>query len=245
MLNTVGISNATFEKVNLAYQQLKLNKSDEVRIKANGSDYFIDYASLGVQLKAKQAGIVAYYDTPAYRSKITGAITEVDYKDIRFKILNHTDLSAAMGKLKPGDKIILSTTTADYNITLAASPLNQSKAYLGTGIIGATSKLAWLADFIILKNDQATYYHPNAPEELSSLIIFIYNLLYWLIMINGSVMLFNMLPFAIFDGGRFFYLTVLGLTKSRKISDASFRIMNSAIFILLMLMMAVWLFKMF
>jgi len=60
-----------------------------------------------------------------------------------------------------------------------------------------------------------TYYEPSLGE----LGVFVYNLLWWLVLISLSVALVNMLPMGIFDGGRFFYLTVLGITKNEKLSQ--------------------------
>jgi len=107
------------------------------------------------------------------------------------------------------------------------------------------SKLAWLANFLFLNNkDPSVYYAPSAKGEFASgLTIFIYNLLFWIIIINVSVMLVNMLPFGIFDGGKFFYLTILGLTKSTKKAEKCFKIVNSIILIFLMLLMVVWFIK--
>ena len=53
--------------------------------------------------------------------------------------------------------------------------------------------------------------------------IFIYDLLWWLIIISISVALVNMLPVGIFDGGRFFYITVLAMTKKEKVAKKSFK----------------------
>ena len=244
-LANIGIANPSLEKVLMAYDQLNLNKTDDIKILANNKTYFTNYQLFGIQLKNKQNQglVIAYDNTPAYNNKITGAIKEIDYQDIKFKISNQSDLALALSKLQPGDNITLGTTTADYNITLANNPINSSQAYLGIGVLKPTSKLAWLADFIVAKNDISTYYAPKYGGEWASLTIFIYNLLFWIIIINASVMLVNMLPFGIFDGGRFFFLTILGLTKSKKIAEKAFGVMNFIIIMLLFLLMAVWFFK--
>jgi len=244
-LENIGISNPNLERVSMAYNQININKTGDIRIISNNKTYFTDYQLFGVQLKSKQNQglIVAYDDTPAYRNKLTGAIQEIDYQDKKFRIFNQSDLSNILSNFQPGDKVTIKTTTSDYNITLDKNPSNESKAYLGIGVIMPKSKLAWLADFILVKNDFSTYYSPKYGGEFGSLTIFIYNLLFWIVIINASVMLVNMLPFGVFDGGRFFYLTILGLTKSEKIARKCFGIMNSLIIILLLALMAVWFFK--
>jgi membrane-associated protease RseP (regulator of RpoE activity) len=242
-MGNIGISNPDFERLSMAYQQLDVNKTEDIKINADGKSYLIDYETLGMQIKANKSFLVAYDDTPAYNHKISGAIKEVVFEDKEFRILNQTDFSEVLSGLKPGDKITLKTTTADYNITLSSDPKNSSKAYLGIGVIMPKSKLAWLANFILVKNDFSTYYEPILGGELSRLTIFIFNLLFWIILINVSVMIVNMLPFGIFDGGRFFYLTILGLTRSKKIAEKSFGVMNFIIMAFLVLLMVVWFFK--
>jgi membrane-associated protease RseP (regulator of RpoE activity) len=242
-LNSIGISNANLDRISIAYSQLEANKTADVKIAANEKIYFTNYELLGIQLKSKQDAIIAYDDTPAYANKIIGAIKEISYQDTKFRILNQSDLTDALNKLKPGDMITLTTTAANYNLTLGKSPLNESKAYIGVGIIQPKSKLAWLTDFILIKNDFSTYYEPISHGEMARLVIFVYNLLFWIVIINISIMIVNMLPFGIFDGGRFFYLTVLGITSSRKAAEKCFKIMHSFILLLLIAMMVIWTFR--
>ncbi len=55
-----------------------------------------------------------------------------------------------------------------------------------------------------------------------------------------SVALINMLPVGIFDGGRFFYLTILALTKSEKIAKRSFVFLTQFFIFLLLLLLIFW-----
>ena len=59
-------------------------------------------------------------------------------------------------------------------------------------------------------------------------------------MISISVALINMLPVGIFDGGRFFYLTILGLTKSEKIAKRFFTISTKFFLFLLLVLVFLW-----
>ncbi len=45
-------------------------------------------------------------------------------------------------------------------------------------------------------------------------------------MVCFSIALVNMLPVGIFDGGRFFYLTILAITKKEKIAKKAFSIIT-------------------
>ena len=56
-----------------------------------------------------------------------------------------------------------------------------------------------------------------------------------------SVALMNMLPAGMFDGGRFFYLTVWGITGSRKVAEKSFKYITTALLALLALLIIKWL----
>jgi len=54
-----------------------------------------------------------------------------------------------------------------------------------------------------------------------------------------------MLPVGIFDGGRFFYLTVFALTKSEKIAKKAFAFSTYLFLFILLLLMAAWVFRIF
>jgi len=106
-------------------------------------------------------------------------------------------------------------------ITLEISP--EGKTWIGisfenqqaSGILGSIS--AWITSY---KNPHI-YYTANF-----TMAKFIYDLLWWLVLISFSVALVNMLPVGIFDGGRFFYLTILSLTKSEKTAKRFFIFSN-------------------
>jgi membrane-associated protease RseP (regulator of RpoE activity) len=80
------------------------------------------------------------------------------------------------------------------------------------------------------------YYIPKY-EMLST---FIYNLLWWILLISISVAIVNMLPVGIFDGGRFFYLTVLGITKSEKFAKKAFAFLTYLFLFIVIGLMIMW-----
>ena len=88
--------------------------------------------------------------------------------------------------------------------------------------------------------DPFTYYEPKGDGINGNLIVFIYNLLYWIVLVNFSVMMVNMLPFTIFDGGRFFYLSALSLTRKKERALIAFKIMNWIMVLILVAMMWIW-----
>jgi membrane-associated protease RseP (regulator of RpoE activity) len=109
--------------------------------------------------------------------------------------------------------------------------------YLGIGFLNRESSgmfgkvMAWFSSF----KDQNVYYTPkfDAAE-------FIYNLLWWIVMISFSVALGNMLPVGIFDGGRFFYLTMFAITKSEKASKRISKVLTYLFLALVLLIMIFW-----
>jgi membrane-associated protease RseP (regulator of RpoE activity) len=145
----------------------------------------------------------------------------------------------------PNQKINLETTGGNYTITLAANPDNSSKPFLGVAFL--QYKESWLVKYIRLfinKKDPFTYYQPRAQSQFcSDLIIFIYNLLFWIVVINFSVALFNMVPLSVFDGGKFFYITMLMLTKSKDKAKKIFSIMSAIIFLFFIFITALWFFR--
>ena len=54
-----------------------------------------------------------------------------------------------------------------------------------------------------------------------------------------------MIPVGIFDGGRFWYLTVLAITKNKKIAEKAFKASTWFILLLVAILMIVWLFNRF
>jgi len=101
--------------------------------------------------------------------------------------------------------------------------------------------LMGFVDKTILKfKNPVVYYQAKGGEFSRDLIIFIYNLFLWLVLINLSVALVNMLPLGMFDGGRFFYLSIFGLTKSKKIAMFFYRIATWIILLTFILLTVFW-----
>jgi membrane-associated protease RseP (regulator of RpoE activity) len=86
--------------------------------------------------------------------------------------------------------------------------------------------------------DPMIYYE----SELGEFGWFTYYLLWWILFASAMVALINMLPLGIFDGGRFFYLAVWGLTGSEKVGKRAFSISTWLILLLLLMMMVRWAF---
>jgi len=187
--------------------------------------------------------IVLYDNAPAINSDLNGVITEINGE----KITSLDKLSSELKKYSPGDKVTIKSINekneVEFNeITLGENKIN-GNSFLGIkfpqiegkGIIGKT--------FITLSafKKAEIYYTPKIP----GFSIFIYNMLLWILLASISVAFVNMLPVGIFDGGRFFYLTVLGLTGSEKIAKKSFALVTYFFLFLLIVVMIMWVFSIF
>jgi len=215
---------------------------------SEGKNYFTSPEMLNYSFKGNGEYAVVYQDQPAIFYGIRGSITKIDESEIN----SHEDLSAIMSRLKPGERITLTTETLNgseyqentYYIALGRDYANESRAVIGiafaqpaeTGIRGIIYKA------INHFREPFVFYKEKMNVELSN---FIYYLLWWLIVINLGVALANMMPAGIFDGGRFFYLSVLLATKNKKAAESAFKWSTKIILAVFALLMILWALAMF
>jgi len=225
------------------YSQL----NDNLTLINAGEINYIYPANLSVFVSAlnkTQAEIVVlYYDAPAIRNNLVGAITEIDGN----KIMSQESLYQYLGSKQPGDVIYIKTKQNGfeniYEINLSVNPQNASRGFLGissnqktsTGIFGKIMNI-----FLNYKDD-SIYYESKYNSQVA---YFFYNLIWWIMMINLFVGLFNMLPLGILDGGRFFYLAILSITN-KNVAEKSFKYATKIIFLMFLIMMIAWAFSLF
>jgi membrane-associated protease RseP (regulator of RpoE activity) len=206
----------------------------------DGGTYYLD-EGLAIQLESEGKDyIVAYVEAPAVLAGMKGAIIQAD--DV--KIMGHDDLRWFMENKEPGDAVRFVTESKDgeireYDIVLGEYPGDESKAYLEVGSNNPEPRgfiQKFLGTFMSFK-DSSTYYKPTWDGEL---VYFIYHLLWWVMIINLLVALFNMMPLGMLDGGRFFYLMVLGIFGSEKIAKGAYKVATYLILFMFVLMMFFW-----
>jgi len=218
------------------------NESNLLALHTVSGTYYLD-KNLGIQLNSLQniSQIVVYADAPAVKAGMKGVLIGGDDFDIR----RHSDLKTFLAMKSPGDNVTMTTLTDEgeqtYAITLGKNPSNPSVAYLGIGhnqpqTKGFISKM--LMSFMSFK-DSSTYY---VPKWNADIVYFFVHLLWWIMVINLLVALFNMLPLGILDGGRFFYLTMLGISRSEKFAARAFKVATYLIILSFILMMIYWVF---
>ena len=231
MVNGVAITNATYEKVSNLINEEGLNK-----IQVRNRSYVSTKEFLDAQGEIYNYTFL-YYDSPAINAGLEGAITNIN--DV--KITSLDVFQDELSKYSPGDEIIIKTVVGEdiksYEIELGENPNEEGSGYLGVGFrdTSRSGVMGKIIDFISSFKKSNIYY-----ESKFEAAWFIYNLLWWLVLISFSVALVNMLPVGIFDGGRFFYLTILGLTKSKVKAEKTFKFVTRFFLFLLLLLMVLW-----
>ncbi|MBW2989971.1 site-2 protease family protein [Candidatus Woesearchaeota archaeon] len=125
-------------------------------------------------------------------------ITGIDGKEVT----ELAGFSEMLKDKKPGDIIVLETDRSRYNITLAANPDNESKAYLGIYVQQKTE----------LKESFTERYGNFVPAAM----LWIIGLLYWLYVLNLGIGLFNLAPMGPLDGGRMLLVALQHFFKEEK-----------------------------
>lgn len=207
-----------------------------LKINTEKNSYYIHPSSLENYLKEGKKSMLVYEDSPALRVKLSGAITKIDNSSI----LSFDDLKNAIQSHKPGDIVSIKTISEEGKITNYSVKLAEKdgKAFLGIGVIPLTRKgLTGMVYALAVKIKNPSIYYVSLVGNLG---LFVFDLLWWLVLVCFSVALFNMIPMGIFDGGRFFYLTMWGITGSKKVAEKSFKFLTWAILLLITLLMLKW-----
>lgn len=206
-------------------------------IKVQNKTYLVNYEMLLSQ-KENEGLIVVYQDSPAIRSNLESVIFKIN--DV--KIDSYEKLAEELLNYSPGEKVTLTVLGSDnepYNkdIVLGINPENSTKSWIGVGFLDYQSTT------LMQKIYEATsfrkpylYYSPRLGE----FSVFTYNLIWWIIIISLSAALMNMLPVGLFDGGRFFYLTILAITKKEKTAKKAFAFLTYLFLALLAVIMFFW-----
>ncbi len=229
-LSTIPLENITgFEKV-----------GNLTKVLTNDKNYYLDDGLL-LQLENKENNyLVVYSEAPAVLAGMKGAIIQAD----NVKILNIDSLRWFLENKNPGDSVDFVTEDNDgnlhkYSIILSERADNPDKAYLGVGHNVAEPRSViqkLLAKFMNFK-EPSTLYKPTWDGDF---VYFIYHLLWWIMVINLLVALFNMMPLGILDGGRFFYLGIWGIFGSEKWAKRIYKMATYFILFLFALMMLFW-----
>jgi len=231
MINGISLDNPNMEEIssliedNETFNDIRVDSDKYVGVKEISKDY---------------KRVALFYDAPAIKAGLEATITKID----GVKIENISQLDYKLSKKSPGDKVMISTQTEEgakeYEITLEENPGIKGRAWLGIEFpnIENSGILNKVVNYLFAFKKPNVYY-----ESKIGVGLFIYNLLWWLVLISFSVALINMLPVGLFDGGRFFYLTILAITKKEKIAKKTFSIVTYLFLFLVLLLMVFWVFS--
>ncbi|NPE27068.1 hypothetical protein HNV12_03640 [Methanococcoides sp. SA1] len=234
IFNSYGVASVPLDSVS-GFEDF----GDLTRVVTSDGNYYLD-EGLVIQLNEEDGEyLIAYIEAPAVLDGMKGAIIEAD----GVKISNVDSLRDFMDSKEPGDLAHFVTEDIDgvseYDVVLAEHPDYEGKAYLGVGHNEAQPNgfiQKTLVKFMGFK-EASTYYKPTWDGEF---VYFIYHLLWWVMIINLLVALFNMLPLGMLDGGRFFYLGVWGLTGKEKLGKWAYKAATYLILFMFVLMMFFW-----
>ena len=237
MVNGIPVANASYAKIlNLS------NSSGFNDIIYNNQSYLATEEVLANQTN-NTGEIVVYNDAPAIRNNLSSIITKIN----GIPITSTEKLQEELTKYRPGDNVTITEVDAngstEKRVMLEERPDISERAWLGVGFYSQqpTGIVGGIVQQISSFKSSNVYYQPKLGEAST----FIYNLLWWIVIISISVALVNMLPVGIFDGGRFFYLTVLGITKSEKAAKRAFVFSTYLFLFILLLLMILWFFSLF
>lgn len=239
MINNASVNNISYDNM------LDMLDEKEINIVIAGDKNFLMSKTALEDSRSKiffeeQGKVLLFDDAPAINHGLMGAITKIDGVDIDSK----EKLSEELGKKSPGQEIKIETFLGEeykeQTITLGEHPEKPGRAWLGVGFINKKvgGIMGRIVNIMSWFKESNVYYRP-----LFGFSEFIYNLLWWVILLSISVALINMLPIGIFDGGRFFFLTIAAITGSEKIAKKVFVGVTFLFLLLLALIMFFWVFN--
>ncbi len=248
-----GIKFNTYALTAIPLASIEINENTTlaerfVLVSVDNKNFFVEREALQKARENNVRSLLAYDDSPAFRAQLRGAITSVDGTTIT----TIEQLREILASHKPGDTLHVETAVLEeghdkvkeqrsYSLTLTE---REGKAFLGIGFIPIQARGIiglFYTKVIAPIRDPNTYYE----STIGDIGLFVYYLLWWIVVINLLVALFNMLPVSILDGGRFFYLAVWSLTKSEKVGRIAYKSTTASILAIVLLLMIRWIIALF
>ena len=246
IINTSNINFITIDQTNYSLNELKninLNILSEKSIVYTENSSFILTKDLFSQQyqnisNPKNKTIIAYYNAPLINTDVKGEILEIN----RIKATDPAAFTFLVNHTAPGQVIDIKTTKDTYKIIADENPTNSSKGFIGISHrkLAKSFSEKLQEDVLGIKNPFMAY-EPFNRDIFPFLSVF----MFWLVMLLFAIATFNMLPFGFLDGGKFFYLTMLGLTKSKKSAETGYKIASLIIVLLILAMVFVWLWRIY
>ena len=224
----------------LSLSDKELSKIENtLAVKTDNETYYLDQSliyeiPLARKIIKKYGTLTAYENAPAFNSGMQGGIEYINED----KIKSSKDITISLEKYSPEDKVTITTSEGTYDVTLSNHPNDKEKAYLGIFSIQKPKTFGGIVNSLT-----TPYFNPEIYVEArgnEDVTIFFRDLLKWLVLVCFLVALFNMLPVVILDGGKMFYIAILGITKSKKAAKIALTIASYFILALVIIMFIVW-----
>jgi len=230
-IDNINVQSPTYQSIADSFKE-----NNKINITTNEGINYILLKETWLQQNANQEKYLVYDDAPAINYNLFGVI-----KSINGEVIDDTNkLSQELNRYSSGDEVVIITEMDDgeKEFTIRLDENSQTKKpWLGVAFIETRSQGIIGKVYTTLSSFKNPHVYYKPINEFS---LFIYNLLWWVILISISVALVNMLPVGIFDGGRFFYLTILFFTNNKNVSKKIFSIMTYFFLILVFLLMVFW-----
>ncbi len=226
----------------MSYTPIGYNLNIYVTENGSANNQFLNDLNLSAEnlTSAEIKNLTFYFDSNNRIMENLGTLEKLDNK----QIFSSEDIKKVLENKNEMDivpvTILLNGAEKKYNFTLNKN-VKTGKIFIGFGNTQQRPKTVKnkILDFFTVKK-QTTEYAPNFETA-----DFFYNLIWWVMVINFLVGLFNMLPLGILDGGRFFYLTVLAITGKKKTSEKAYKLVGKLILLMFILMMVFYFINLF
>ena len=191
----ISLPVSVVSQATLLNQTLEIENINLTKIQIENTNYYAtpEVFEIDFDQHNPNALIQLYQDQPAINAKMKGIIIKIG----NIPVKNGLELRKELNNYNVGDNLIVTTDYHDelisYNISLGASPLNESEPVLGV-VLGSKNQLSTFRIIEFFKKP-GVYYKSNYNPELAN---FFYYLIGWIVLINILVALFNMLPVGIF-----------------------------------------------
>jgi membrane-associated protease RseP (regulator of RpoE activity) len=218
------------------------NLPDKILVNADNITYVLTQSSFLGQLDKIQnhteTPIVVYYNSPLINLGIKGELLKINGIEVK-----HPQIFDELQKIEPYQQIKIETSKGNYLLVADKNPNNASKGFIGLNYRMTSNTFAdkFQRTLTPLNRNPFMSYGPAYNNDLYT---FFSTFFFWMVMLLFAVATFNMLPFAFLDGGKFFYLTALAITKKKKSAELIYRIASIFIILIFIAMMLVWAYRM-
>ncbi|MCX6741615.1 MAG: site-2 protease family protein [Candidatus Pacearchaeota archaeon] len=211
-------------------------------LETTNNSYIISKSLLLSQLslieKPENQSIYVFYDSPAINASMKGKVLSINGLNVKDKLI-----SSELKKIAPYQKVEITTTEKTYEMTAIPDPLNASHGFTGIAYSSTFDQNTTVAKIQRALSPVKNPFMGYGPRYNQGVYSFFTLIFFWLIIASIGMALFNMLPFAFLDGGRFFFLTILAITKSKKKTASIYKIANIVILLIFAIMVLIWLFR--